>query len=111
MHAHDEGGRQLLRRCALVERRAAELHAVAAALVDRVVAAHGFGMRLAEPLEPERGPDLLVGGGRENEVARRLEGLARQRRERNGLGQFLGGVVRAGHFDQQVDGVEAAEGR
>ncbi len=73
------GRGELLRRRALVERRAAELDAVAAALVDGEVAAHGIRVRLAQPLEAEAVADLLVGGGGEDEVAGRPKALAHER--------------------------------
>ena len=47
-----------------VEDAAAELEPVARALVDRVVAADGVGVLLAEPLQAEPVADLLVGGRR-----------------------------------------------
>ena len=62
---------------------AAELEPVAAALVDRVVAAHGVGVRLAEPLEAEAVADLLVGGRGEDRGRRPARSpRARARRSR-----------------------------
>src|SRR5262249_10518457 len=70
-------------------RPAEELEPLSRALVQRVVGAHCFGMALAEPLEPVPGSDLFVGAGREDEVARGLEPLARQRGERDCLRRDL----------------------
>jgi len=68
--AHLLGGR------AHVEDAAAEDEPVAGALVHAVLRANRLGMLLAEPLEPETGPDLLVGAGREDQVAAGLEAFA-----------------------------------
>ena len=57
------------RRRAEVERPAAEVDALAAALVDAVVGAHASGCALQSQERPTSTPDLLVGGRREDEVA------------------------------------------
>ena len=83
--AQDEGRAQLLGRGAEVVRAPGDLDAVAGALVDGVLAAHGLGVLAAEPGEPEVGvvAHLLVGGGGEDQVAARLEPLARERGDRD----------------------------
>ena len=84
-----ERGAHLLGRRAQVERVAPKLDALAAALVDRVVHPNRVRMLIAEPLEPEVVPDLLVCGRDEDQVAGRLEALARQRRNRHGARRDL----------------------
>src|SRR5689334_12257388 len=54
-------------------------------LVQGEVGANRVGVVLAQPLQPEAVPDLLVGAGREDEVARGLEALPRERGERHRL--------------------------
>ena len=76
--AQTERRTHLLRGRTRVERLSAEFDPVPGALVDAVVRAHGVGMRLAQPLGAEAGADLLVGCRGEDQVARRLESLARQ---------------------------------
>ena len=77
--AHLLGGR------AEVEGPAADDHAVACALVDGVLGPDRLGVLAAEPGEPEVrvGADLLVGRGREDQVAARTEPLAGERRNRD----------------------------
>src|SRR6202043_4146249 len=62
---------------------AAELEAVTTACVDGVVAANRVRVRLAEPGEAEAVAHLLVGGGREDQIAGGLKALARERRDRD----------------------------
>src|SRR5204863_9203625 len=83
MDAEEERRARLLRRRAQVEGQAAELDPLARTLVDRVVGAHGIGVRLAEPREAEVVAHFLVGGGGEDQVAGRLEALAGERRDRD----------------------------
>ena len=83
VHGDPERRAHLLGGRAEVEGAAAELDALAAALVDRVVDPDGVRMVLAEPLEPVVLADLLVGRRDEDEVARRDEALACERRDRD----------------------------
>ena len=95
-HAQPERRGHLLRHRRLVDRPAVlELDPLAAALVDREVAANGVGMLLAQPLEAEAVADLLVGGRREDQVAARPEALARERRDRDGVRRDLRSSCRA----------------
>ena len=89
VHDDPEGRAHLLRGGAEVEGAAAELDPLAAALVDRVVDPDRVGMVLAEPLEAVVVADLLVGGGDEDEVARRREAFARERGDRDGARRDL----------------------
>ena len=89
VHAHVERRRHLLGGRAEVVDAAAEVEPVAGALVDRVVAAHGVGVLLAEPLQAEAVADLLVGGRREDQVAGRPEALAGERGDRDGVRRHL----------------------
>ena len=80
---------QLLGRPDDVVGLAAEHEPVAAALVDREVAADRVRMLRAEPREPEAVAHLLVGRRREDEVAGGLESLACERRDRDGARRDL----------------------
>ena len=75
VHAQHERRAHLLGGRAEVEHLAAELDAVARALVDREVRADRIRMSLDEPLQAEAVADLLVGGGDEDQVARRRASL------------------------------------
>jgi hypothetical protein len=88
-HAQTERRAHLLRHRAEVVRVAAQLDPVAGALVDQVVAAHCVAVLLAQPRRAEPGADLFVGGRAEDQVAGRLEALARERRDRHRLGRDL----------------------
>ena len=82
-HVHAKRGAHLLADAAEVEDLAAEHAPLAAALVERVVAADEVRVLPREPGEPEVEVDLLVGGEREHDVASRPEALrapARRRR-------------------------------
>src|SRR5947207_1196507 len=81
--AEEKRRARLLRGRAEVDGLAAELDPLARALVDRVVGAQGVGMRLAEPGKAEVVAHLLVGGGGEDQVARRLEAVPRERGDRD----------------------------
>ena len=83
VHAQPERRAHLLRRRAQVQHATAELDAVACALVDREVGAARIRMLAHEPLQPEVVADLLVRGRGEDQVAGRLEALARERRQRD----------------------------
>ena len=61
-----------------IERTPAELDAVAGALVQRVLGAHSLGVLLAEPGEAEVFAHLLIRRGHEDQIACRLETLARE---------------------------------
>jgi len=78
-----ERGGHLLGCRAEVERPSAELEAVARALVDGILGPHRIRMLLDEPLEPEARPHFFVGCGDEDQVALRLEAVARQRGDRD----------------------------
>ena len=78
-----ERGAHLLRRRTEVEHLAAELDAVAGALVDGEVRADCVRVLLDEPLQAEAVADLLVGGGDEDQVARAAPPCAGERRERD----------------------------
>ena len=89
MHPDVERRRHLLGGRADVVDPAAEVEPVACALVDRVVAAHSIGMRLAQPLEPEAVTHLLVGRRSEDHVAGRLEALTDERGDRHRIRRDL----------------------
>jgi hypothetical protein len=81
LDAQAEGRGHLLRARAEVVGGAAEDDALAAPFVDRVVGADDLRVLLAQPLEPERRADLLVGRGDQDEITSGPEPLARERRE------------------------------
>ena len=83
VNAQHERRAHLLRGRGEVERPLADHHAVAGALVERVLGANRLGMLLAEPGEPEVDADLLVGGRDEDQVAAGLESLPGERGHRH----------------------------
>jgi hypothetical protein len=89
VHAQLERRAHFLRARAEVERPAQELDPLARALVERVVGAHGVRVLRAEPRQAEALAHLLVGDRREDEIAGRLEPLARERRQRDRAGRDL----------------------
>ena len=108
VHAQEKRRAHLLRGRAEVEHLAAELDPVTAALVDREVGAHRVGMLLHEPLEAEAVTDLLVRGRDEDQVARPLPALPRERGERDcGGGDLALHVERAPPPHLAVDEVAA----
>src|SRR5437868_14781782 len=76
-------------RAEIEDTAAAEVDPIACALVDAVVRANGVGMLAAQPREAEVVADLLVGRRGEDQVAARLEPLARQRGDRNRIRRDL----------------------
>ncbi len=89
VHDQPEGRAHLLGARAEVERAAEELHPLACAFVQRVIRANRVRVVLAEPGEPEPLADLLVGASGEDEIARRLEALPRERCDRDRLRRDL----------------------
>ena len=104
VHAQHERGAHLLGGRAEVEHLAAELDAVARALVDREVRADRIRVSVDEPLQAEAVTDLLVGCGDEDQVAVAAPALARERRQRDGARRDLAlHVERAAAPDLAVD--------